>query len=227
MAVEGLLLDFGSVVLRSAFDLRNRAEANLDLPPGSLAWAGPFDPANDPLWRAFQAGAMTERDYWGELARLVGVRCGRPGMTTRELFHVIYDPPGNELVYPEAEATIHSARRLGIPVVFLTNDLDFFTSREWRDSMPVLDLADAIVDGTHSGLLKPDRRAFEAGRATLDLPFESVLFVDDQRVNIAGAEAVGLQVLHFDVTAAAASWAAVRALLLNGSARDDGRSRVG
>lgn len=211
MLIKGLLLDFGSVVLRSAFELRGRAEANLGLPSGSLNWAGPFDPTSDRLWRSFQAGVISEREYWAELAALAGAECGRQGMTARELFRAIYDPPGDDLVYPGAVATITAARRVGVSVVFLTNDLEYFTSREWRDAMSVLELADAVVDAAHSGVLKPDRRAFEAGRAALDLPFEAVLFVDDQAANIAGAEAVGLQVHHFDVREAAASWAAVRA----------------
>ncbi len=211
MPIEGLLLDFGSVVLRSAFELRARAEADLGLPSGSLDWAGPFDPTTDPLWRSFQAGVMTEREYWAERARLVGAQSGRPDMKILEFLQSFYDPPSDDLFYPEAVATIMAARAADVSVVFLTNDLKCFMSRDWRDSMRVSSLADAIVDAADSGVLKPDRRAFEAGRAALDLPFEAVLFVDDQPANIAGAEAVGLQVHHFNVTAAAASWATIRA----------------
>jgi 2-haloacid dehalogenase len=46
-------------------------------------------------------------------------------------------------------------------------------------------------------LIKPDARFYRAALAEIHLPPESLVFVDDNQANIAGAEAVGLSALHF------------------------------
>jgi hypothetical protein len=69
---RGLLLDFGTVIQKSFFETRRHLEKLLQIPPGSLTWAGPFDPSSDPLWQEVVTGAYPERDYWSERAREVG-----------------------------------------------------------------------------------------------------------------------------------------------------------
>ena len=71
-----LIFDFGGPVLLTPFELRHVGERDLGLAPGTFAWTGPFDPAADADWRAFQAGEMNEREYWAiraaEFAELTG-----------------------------------------------------------------------------------------------------------------------------------------------------------
>ena len=54
-----LLLDFGGVVLKSPFELRNDASKTL----GPVSWAGPFDPSTDPEYVRWQSSKITERVY--------------------------------------------------------------------------------------------------------------------------------------------------------------------
>jgi putative hydrolase of the HAD superfamily len=55
------------------------------------------------------------------------------------------------------------------------------------------------VDATHTGILKPDPRAYQMVLDELSLDPGACVFVDDQARNIAGAQACGLQTVHFDV----------------------------
>src|SRR5690606_23974568 len=61
---QALVLDFGGVISRMLFETHALTEQALGLPPGTLTWRGPFDPASDPLWQDMQADKLSERDYW-------------------------------------------------------------------------------------------------------------------------------------------------------------------
>jgi putative hydrolase of the HAD superfamily len=73
---RALVLDFGGVISRTIFETQPDNERALGLPPGTLSWRGPFDPSGDVLWRAMQAGEISERDYYytraQETGRLIG-----------------------------------------------------------------------------------------------------------------------------------------------------------
>ena len=72
MTPQALVLDFGGVISRTLFETHALSEAALGLPPGTLAWRGPFDPDTDALWRDMQAERISERDYWLARTREVG-----------------------------------------------------------------------------------------------------------------------------------------------------------
>ena len=56
---QALVLDFGGVISRTLFETHALTEAALGLGPGTLTWRGPFDPANDELWRDMQADRIS------------------------------------------------------------------------------------------------------------------------------------------------------------------------
>ena len=72
-SAKALVLDFGGVISRTLFETHDLSEAALGLPPGSLTWRGPFDPAGDSLWRDMQADLISERDYWTIRTRQVEI----------------------------------------------------------------------------------------------------------------------------------------------------------
>jgi putative hydrolase of the HAD superfamily len=79
--------------------------------------------------------------------------------------------------------------------------------------MGILREVDAVVDGSRTGVLKPDRRAFELALEALGTAAPDTVFVDDQPVNVAAAAAVGLVTVRFDPTDVDGSVAAVEAAL--------------
>jgi putative hydrolase of the HAD superfamily len=64
----------------------------------------------------------------------------------------------------------------------------------------VLDLVDAIIDGSHVGILKPDSQIYYMIADQLQVEPADVVFLDDQPVNLAGATAVGMTAVYVDVT---------------------------
>ncbi len=206
MSGPHLLLDFGGVVLLTPFELRSYAEVSLGLPSGSLAWQGPFEPAADPLWRSFQTGEISERDYWEARAR-------EHRLDIKAFMRHLYDPPGDHLLRPEVMELIDRTQAVGRKVGILTNDLQAFHGREWMEAFPLFSRIEAFVDASITGVLKPHPDAYKQALLEMDEDAESVVFVDDQPINLAGSEAAGLPSVWFDVTDPAGSVAAAAASL--------------
>ena len=74
------------------------------------------------------------------------------------------------------------------------------------------------------GARKPDLAAFQAVVADMGVPPQRILFFDDMAANVTGAKAAGLRAVQ--VAAAADIERALNAVVLSGSAPDDGRHRV-
>ncbi|MGI9615822.1 MAG: HAD-IA family hydrolase [Acidimicrobiales bacterium] len=203
-----LLLDFGGVCLLNPVELHDRAEAVLGLAAGTLRWLGPIDPATDDLWRELLAGGLTERDYWARRAAEVGTAAGRP-LDTREYMRLVYDPPTPQMIRSDATDVAKRALAAGYGVSVLTNDLRAFHGTSWQRQIPFLDLIDHLVDCSDTGVLKPDPRAFEHAATEIGVALDRMLFVDDQPANVAGAEAVGLETIHFDIAEPELSWGRV------------------
>jgi len=210
--VTALVLDFGGPVLRTPFELLRGGEARMCLAEGALPWTGPFDPDSDDDWRLMQAHTITERDYWQRKAEEFAALTGREP-SFRGLMDVLFDAPEDELVRPEARLLAEDARAAGVPVAVCTNDMQAFHGLEWVQSNQFLKLVDVLVDGSVEHVLKPDPRIYLMVTSRLGLEPGDCVFVDDQPGNIAGAQAVGMRTVWFDVTAPSTSYAEVRAAL--------------
>ena len=210
---RALLLDFGSVISISAFERHRQTEQMLKLAAGSLSWLGPFDPRSDPLWEAMQRDEMTERDYWAIRARELGLAVGEPGWDMATLLARVRQTDPNDVVRPQMRRLIRLARAAGIRVGMLSNEFELFYGADMAQRIDVLRDMDAIVDATHTKILKPDPRAYALGLEALRCAPQDVLFVDDQFRNIAGAVCAGLQTQYFDLRDVAGNIAAIAARL--------------
>lgn len=195
---EALLLDFGSVITYSAFEIISRAERRLALPPGTLTWRGPLDPATDPLWVAMQAGQISERNYWEMRAEEVGRLLGHQ-WAPQDFFRAIRGQNLNEDVRPEIVALVGEARRAGLKLGILTNELELFGGPELSRSLKIVGAMDVVIDATHTNILKPDPRAYGFAVERLGVAASAIVFVDDQRRNVEGAIRADLKAVHFDV----------------------------
>ncbi len=199
MSVErrDLIIDFGGVITYSIFERCRDIEQLYRLPDGSLNWTGPFDPLGDELWQQYLSGQISERDYWY-------TRCGELGQILREeitIRRLVTDLRNfKPSVRPEAETLIRQARAQGCRVGLLTNELELFHGPEAYDAFEILGSFDAIVDATHTGILKPEPQAYQLAVELLDASFESVVFVDDQQKNIDGAIDCGIEAIRLDIT---------------------------
>lgn len=210
--MTALVLDFGGPVLRTPFELRREGERRAGVPEGTFAWTGPFDPAADPDWVAFQAGEFTEREYWRRRVEEFAAVTGQPARMPL-LMAPLYAGDEDELVRPEARELIRDATAAGIPVGALTNDLTAFHDGEWLARMGILREFDVLVDGRTEGVYKPDPRAYETVLRRLGVTAAETVFVDDQPVNLRGAQDVGMQPVHLDPVDPGPGWRRARLLL--------------
>jgi putative hydrolase of the HAD superfamily len=208
-----LVLDYGGVICLTTFERQPAIERRLDLPPGTLRWRGPFDPDNDALWRDMLANRISEREYWGQRAAEVGRLIGEEWTDPRMMMAPSPDESIDSKTRPEALAAVRAARAAGRNVGVLSNELDLFHGPGFASKLSILKLMHAIVDATYTGILKPDRRAYQAIADELGVPIECCLMVDDQPRNIDGALVAGMQAEWFDVTRPVESYARVLARL--------------
>ncbi|WP_234187379.1 HAD family hydrolase [Shinella sp. NM-101] len=204
---KALILDFGGVVTRTLFETHDITERALGLPAGTLTWRGPFDPSTDPLWVSMQAREITERDYWMTRTREVGALIGEDWADMKTFVQRARGADGELVLRPQARDAVLKAKAAGLRLAILSNELDLFYGAAFRKRFPLIDLFDIIVDATYTGILKPDPRAYEQVLAELGLDRADCVFVDDQKKNIEGAQAVNLPHVHFDVTRPAESYA--------------------
>jgi len=196
---QALILDFGGVISRTFFETHAASERALGLPPGTLTWRGPFDPASDPLWQEMQRDAISERDYWLTRTREVGALLGERWEKMEDLVRRARGADPAAVIRPEAEAAIDRAAAAGIRLAILSNELDLFYGADFRARLPLLDRFETVVDATYTGILKPDPRAYGLCLEALDLPAAACVFVDDQDRNVEGARQAGLTAVAFDV----------------------------
>lgn len=196
---RALILDFGGVISRTLFETHDLSEAALGLAPGTLNWRGPFHPGSDPLWQAMQAEQISEREYWLRRTQEVGRLVGEDWTEMQTFVQRARGADVTAVIRPEAVTAIGRARALGHRLAILSNELDLFYGADFRQRLPLLEQFDVIVDATHTGILKPDPRAYEACLAPLGVAAAEAVFVDDQLRNIEGALRCGLKTVHFDV----------------------------
>ncbi len=152
--------------------------------------AGPL--ADEPTYRAVERGDLPERDYWHAVAR------ARPELDIGELWRTCS--------YMRHE--IRAAVRLlsgRYKVVAFTNDMAHWFGESWPNDFPDLRAFHRIVEAQVLGVLKPEPKAFLLAARVIGEPPERCLFVDDLEVNLAGARAIGMQTLPFDVRVPAAA----------------------
>lgn len=210
---RALLLDFGAVISTSLFECHRETERMLGLKYGQLAWYGPLDPSGDALWTAQLRGEISERDYWATRAREVGELLGEAGWVTADMLARVRHNDPNRTVRPTVARLMAATRRAGFKLGILSNELELFYGADFLARMDVLRDLDAVVDATHTKILKPDPRAYAMAVEALGVAADDILFVDDQFRNIAGAVAAGMQVQYFDLRDVPGNLAAVAARL--------------
>jgi putative hydrolase of the HAD superfamily len=210
---KALVLDFGGVISRTLFETHDLSEAALGLPPGTLTWRGPFAPETDALWQDMQADRISEREYWMARTRSVGALVGEDWQDMQTFVQRARGADVAAVIRPEAIEAVQQAKAAGCKLAVLSNELDLFYGASFRHRLPLLQHFDVIIDASYTGILKPDRRAYEMCTEALGVAPADCVFVDDQSRNVLGAIDLGWQTVQFDVTQPAGSYQRALALL--------------
>jgi putative hydrolase of the HAD superfamily len=87
-------------------------------------------------------------------------------------------------------------RASGLKMAMLTNNVREWEPL-WRSMLPVDEIFEEIVDSAFVGCRKPEARIYELTLERIGMPAGACLFVDDLHPNCEGAEAAGMQAVHF------------------------------
>jgi FMN phosphatase YigB (HAD superfamily) len=209
---QGLLLDVGVVLLKSAWEIADDFERLNDLPARTIPGRGPFDAGGDPLWRRHLAGELTERDYWLGNAE-EAVRRGAPLNGHPHLMRAMFQHPGIEVARAGAVDLLLRARAAEVTTAIFSNELMDFQGRAWVEAQTWFPLFDVVFDATERGIRKPDQQAYDEVVAEVGLPARDLVFVDDNpRYAEAGTRA-GMRAVLLDVLDPDAAFAEAGRLL--------------
>lgn len=224
-AATALVFDFGGPVLRLPFELLDVVRERSGLAADRLDWAGPWSADRDPLWHEVLHGDVSERVYWSTRAGEISDLLAEP--THGAFFDFLYATVSlAEAVRPEAYELLDRARAAGLRTGVLTNDIAAFRP-QWYDEVAFLSQVDEIVDGSLTGILKPDPRAYAAILDLLGADAADTVFVDDLPRNVRGAHELGLRAVWFDITDVAGSMRRIDAALGGLTAVGSPRTREG
>jgi len=198
MTAQVLLLDFGSVISKSLFETLEDIEATFGLEPGTLDWSGPLAGRDDALWQSMQRDEISERDYWYRRAAELSEQVGET-LTIKDIIRRSRGQDVNSVIRPEVVAVVQTAKAAGRTTAIFTNEMQLFYGADVIEQLDLLNHMDHLFDATTTKILKPDPRAYEMVCAGLGLPPGQIVFVDDQTRNIAGAKAVGMLAVKFDI----------------------------
>ena len=158
--LKALILDFGGVISRTLFETHELSEQALGLPRGTLTWQGPFHPESDCLWQKMQSGEISERDYWLQRTKEVGLLVGQ---NWTEMQTLVQKARGNDveaIIRPEAIKAIQMVKAAGLKLAIISNELDLFYGFGFSQKLALLKNFDVIEDATYTEVLKPDPKAY-------------------------------------------------------------------
>jgi putative hydrolase of the HAD superfamily len=197
MGPSALLLDLGGTAFRSGSEMMGLLGEREPAVRAVVARRGPLGPEPDPLWAAMIRGDITEREYWQRRSDEVGAALGRD-WPIQEFMHTLYGL-ADDIMRPEAADLVADARAAGIAIGVLSNDLQAFHGDTAMSAHPFLAGVDALVDGSVTGVLKPDARAYTLAAQRLGRAPAEIVFVDDMPWNVTGARRAGMIALELDL----------------------------
>lgn len=195
----GLLVDYGGVLTTSVLDsFRTFCETEgIEVAVFREAVLGSARAPDSPFARV-EVGEITQVEFDVAVARILSDACGRTiaheGLKGRMFAAVA---PDEAMV-----AAVRRARASGVRTALVSNS--------WGGGDYPLDalgpLFDQIVISGDVGMRKPEPDIYRHAAKRLGLEPDACVFVDDFRVNVEGAEAVGMAgVLHREAAATIAA----------------------
>jgi len=192
--IRAIVSDFGGVLTTPLLGSFERVQDEIEIPPESLGKAlrsATEANGDNPLFQ-LERGEMEEVAFLELLSEHLEPLLGRrPHLHRfREVYFDALDP--NE---PMIEL-MRELKASGLKMAMLTNNVREWEPL-WRSMLPVDEIFEEIVDSAFVGYRKPEAQIYELTLERIGMPAEACLFIDDLHPNIEGAQAMGMQAVHF------------------------------
>ena len=179
----GLLMDWGGVLTTDVFASFAAFCAAEDLAPETVRDLFMGDPAAHRLLGEFESGRLADADFEVQFGDLLGV--AEPAGLIGRLF-------GGLAANGELQDAVVAYRGAGVKTGLLSNSWGAATYPADR----LTALFDVLVISGDHGIRKPEAAIYELAVARMELPAESLVFVDDLRGNLKPARALGIHTIH-------------------------------
>lgn len=179
---RGLLIDWGGVLTSDLFQSFDAFCAVEGLEPSTIGQRFRRDREARDLVIGLETGAITEAAFETRFAAMLGVDA--PNLIQRLMEGARPDEP--------MLAAVRRAHERGIRTGLISNS--WGTSR--YDRVMLGELFDGIVISGEIGMRKPAPEMYTRGAASIGLPPEACVFVDDLTFNLDPARELGMAVVH-------------------------------
>jgi putative hydrolase of the HAD superfamily len=192
--IEAIVCDFGGVLTTPLLAAFAAFQDDSGITPEQLGLAmraGLEEGEEIPLFK-LERGEISEDDFIARLSDgLEPILGHRPHMHHfRQKFWGALEPNA------EMIALMHELKASGLKMAMLTNNVREWEPL-WRAMLPVDEIFEEIVDSAFVGCRKPEARIYELTLERIGMPAGACLFIDDLQPNIEGAEAAGMNAVHF------------------------------
>lgn len=201
MRIDGVLFDFGGVVVPAPFAGFTELETRHGLTPGLLRAVNARNPDTN-------AWAQLERASIGvdEFVPLFEAEVTELGATIdgRDVLALIQAVPvDRDRASPDVLDAVTSCRKQGLRVGLLTNNIAPLASVP--GSAWIAETFDVVVESSRVGLRKPDPQIYELACAELGTRPEASVLLDDLGINLKPARALGMHTIKVVEPASAAA----------------------
>ena len=192
--IKAIISDFGGVLTTPLLEAFLSLQDEIGVSPehfGAALRTVTDESGENPLYK-MERGELSEEAFLAELGRgLEPLLDHTPHLHRfRELFI------GGLQANIEMIELMRELKARGLRMAMLTNNVREWEAM-WRAMLPVDEIFETVVDSAFVACRKPEPRIYEITLERLGLPAESCLFIDDILVNVAGAEALGLNAVQF------------------------------
>lgn len=192
--IKAIVCDFGGVLTTPLLASFAAIQDDIGVTAENLGMAMRHGLAEDeemPLFK-LERGEISEDEFLDRLSDgLEAILDHRPHLHRfRHMFFDALDP--NE----EMLALMRELKAEGLKMALVTNNVREWEPL-WRSMLPVDGIFEEIVDSAFVGCRKPEARIYELTLERIGMPAEACLFIDDLHTNVEGAEAVGMNAVHF------------------------------
>ena len=186
MAYRGLVLDFAGVLATGIRESTREWCTSQGLSAGAWRHALDVDPAGRELYRALEAGRISQTEWNQRTAMLLGLAeadnlMGRAWAGVRRAEEII--------------ALAQASREAGMTVAMLSNSFGLDPYDPYAH-IGVWNLFDVAVISEREGIAKPDPAIYQLVLDRMGLPGAECVFVDDQAINLPPAAALGITTVH-------------------------------